>query len=145
MILKIKHTAILSSPLNPCARRIPTASRRGGGEGGGAPNCISSRFEKGGGARDKRKGGVGGIQIHTAGEADATWTSVLPASDGKMQWMYAVPLQVDGVYGIDLIAASKGESMVGVSPEREWRFVRMDLAPNFSYGLGNVHNPKGYG
>ncbi len=35
---------------------------------------------------------------------------VLPASDGKMMWMYAEPCQLDGKYGMDLIAAGKGEN-----------------------------------
>lgn len=34
----------------------------------------------------------------------------LTAADGLMMWMYAEPLQVDGQYGIDLIAAGKGEN-----------------------------------
>ena len=39
----------------------------------------------------------------------AAWKQVvLPSSDGKMMWMYAEPLQLDGKYGIDLIAAGKG-------------------------------------
>lgn len=33
---------------------------------------------------------------------------VLPASDSVMQWMFAEPLQIDGKYGVDLIAAGKG-------------------------------------
>ncbi|MFT7161988.1 MAG: hypothetical protein ACI9GZ_003175, partial [Bacteroidia bacterium] len=32
---------------------------------------------------------------------------VLPTSDSVMQWMFAEPLQVDGKYGVDLIAAGK--------------------------------------
>lgn len=35
---------------------------------------------------------------------------VLPASDGIMQWMFAEPLQVDGKYGVDLVAAGKGSN-----------------------------------
>ncbi|MFT7036186.1 MAG: hypothetical protein ACJA2S_004715 [Cyclobacteriaceae bacterium] len=33
---------------------------------------------------------------------------VLPASDSIMAWMFAEPLQVDGKYGVDLVAAGKG-------------------------------------
>lgn len=35
---------------------------------------------------------------------------VLPASDGRMMWMYAEPMQLDGRYGVDLVAAGKGEN-----------------------------------
>lgn len=35
---------------------------------------------------------------------------ILPASDGRMRWMYAEPLQLDGRYGTDLVAAGKGEN-----------------------------------
>jgi len=39
----------------------------------------------------------------------ATWTSeVLPSSDGLMQWMFAVPMQVDGRNGLDIVAGAKG-------------------------------------
>jgi len=38
------------------------------------------------------------------------WTSdVLPASDGLMQWMFAIPSQVDGINGLDLIVGAKGD------------------------------------
>lgn len=54
------------------------------------------------------------ISIHFAPKNDllvaSAWTQkVLPASDGKMMWMYAEPCQLDGKYGVDLIAAGKGE------------------------------------
>ena len=40
----------------------------------------------------------------------AAWkTEPLPASAGARQWMYCLPLQVDGKNGIDLVAGSKGE------------------------------------
>ena len=36
------------------------------------------------------------------------WQQVaLPASQGRMMWMYAEPLQIDGQYGVDLVAAGK--------------------------------------
>jgi len=36
------------------------------------------------------------------------WTSeVIPASDGLTRWMFAMPMQVDGVNGLDLIVGSK--------------------------------------
>ena len=41
--------------------------------------------------------------------SSGAWTTrPLPASDGLMQWMFCVPLQVDGQRGIDLIAGGKG-------------------------------------
>lgn len=36
--------------------------------------------------------------------------SVIPVSADLMMWMYAEPLQIDGKYGIDLIAAGKNEN-----------------------------------
>lgn len=55
------------------------------------------------------------IFIHTATKkefltADNWKQSVLPASDGLMMWMYLEPLQIDNQYGVDLIAAGKGEN-----------------------------------
>ena len=54
------------------------------------------------------------IVIHLSPEAELLnpqkWQQlVLPASEGRMMWMYAEPLQVDGRYGVDLVAAGKGE------------------------------------
>jgi hypothetical protein len=41
----------------------------------------------------------------------AAWkTEVLPASDKVMQWMFCLPLQVDGKHGIDLVAGGKGDN-----------------------------------
>lgn len=41
----------------------------------------------------------------------AKWTSeVLPASDGLMQWMFAIPSQIDGLNGLDLIVGAKGDN-----------------------------------
>jgi hypothetical protein len=40
----------------------------------------------------------------------AAWsTETPPASRNKMMWMFALPLSVDGVAGIDLLAGGKGE------------------------------------
>lgn len=55
------------------------------------------------------------ITVQFAPESDvlnaSAWSQkTLPASDGMMQWMYAEPFQLDGRYGIDLIAAGKGEN-----------------------------------
>ena len=39
---------------------------------------------------------------------ESNWKQeILPASDQLMQWMYAEPIQLDGLHGIDLIAAGK--------------------------------------
>ena len=41
----------------------------------------------------------------------ASWeTQILSASDGLAQWMYAIPLQVDGKNGIDIVVGSKGKN-----------------------------------
>lgn len=55
------------------------------------------------------------IFVHFASESDllnsAAWKQkILPASDGRMKWMYAEHLQLDGKNGIDLIAAGRGEN-----------------------------------
>ena len=41
-------------------------------------------------------------------DADKWRQSALPASTGLMQWMFCIPLQVDGKNGIDLVAGAKG-------------------------------------
>lgn len=39
----------------------------------------------------------------------AKWTSeILPSSDGLMQWMFAAPMQIDSINGVDFIAGAKG-------------------------------------
>ena len=39
----------------------------------------------------------------------ASWvTGVMPASQNRMMWMFAVPMQVDGRFGPDLVAGGKG-------------------------------------
>ena len=61
----------------------------------------------------------------------AEWrTQVLPASDGLMQWMFACPAQIDGHYGIDLVAGAKNrEAAIGwfqapakTTPLTEWEW-----------------------
>ncbi len=42
-------------------------------------------------------------------DSTAWETAVLPASEGKQQWMFVLPLDVDGKNGIDLIAGSKND------------------------------------
>ena len=54
------------------------------------------------------------IWVHWSPKKDllhsAQWKqAVLPASEGRMMWMYAEPVQLDGRYGVDLLAAGKGE------------------------------------
>lgn len=43
------------------------------------------------------------------------WTTeVLPASNGLMQWMFAMPSQVDDLHGLDIIVGAKGgEAKIG--------------------------------
>ncbi len=42
-------------------------------------------------------------------EPDAWTTEELPAASGAAKWMFALPAQVDGKHGTDLIAGAKGE------------------------------------
>jgi len=40
----------------------------------------------------------------------SAWTTEpLPASKGRMMWMFAVPLPLDGKHGVDVVAAGKGK------------------------------------
>lgn len=49
------------------------------------------------------------MYVHKAGK-DGVWrTTELAGSKGMMQWMFAVPAQVDGRGEVDLIAGGKGE------------------------------------
>lgn len=41
-------------------------------------------------------------------DADAWQTVALPPAADKMMWMFALPLQVDGRHGIDVVAGGKG-------------------------------------
>ncbi len=42
---------------------------------------------------------------------EQAWTTqALPAAQGLMQWMFALPLQVDGRHGVDLIAGGKNDN-----------------------------------
>ena len=72
-------------------------------DGDGAPDVVSAAEGKG------RR-----IAIHWAPrqptellDAAAWKTETLPASAGRMMWMFALPVQVDGVHGLDLIAGGK--------------------------------------
>ena len=40
-------------------------------------------------------------------------TEAIAASEGRMQWMFCVPAQVDGVNGIDIIAGGKNNAQIG--------------------------------
>ena len=78
-------------------------------DGDGAVDVISSA-----------EGGTRGVFIHWAPPDPAdyldpgAWTTqIIPATTG-LRWMYAEPMQVDGRYGLDLIAGGKdGGAMVG--------------------------------
>jgi len=78
--------------------------------------------------------------VHWApGKADrlldtAAWsTAAIPAAKGKQSWMYALPLNIDGRHGIDLVVGSKGKGgSVGwlaspADPRRleDWTFHRL--------------------
>ena len=61
------------------------------------------------------EGGTRSIFVHWAPkdrakllDASAWKTEAFPAAAGKEMWMYAVPTQVDGRNGIDLVVGSKG-------------------------------------
>jgi hypothetical protein len=41
-------------------------------------------------------------------DAAAWTTAALPVTQGKQSWMFALPMQIDGRHGIDLVVASKG-------------------------------------
>ncbi len=41
-------------------------------------------------------------------DPDAWTTEAVPASKGRMMWMFAVPVQLDGKHGDDLVAGGKG-------------------------------------
>ena len=64
-------------------------------------------------------------------------TEILPSSDGIMQWMFAIPAQIDGSNGVDIIAGSKNlEAKIGwfESPENRGIFqigngIQLDLVP----------------
>jgi hypothetical protein len=46
-------------------------------------------------------------------EASAWRTEAFPALERRQSWMYALPLQVDGRHGVDLVLGSKGKATVG--------------------------------
>jgi len=45
-------------------------------------------------------------------KADAWTTQAVPATAKKEAWMFAVPMDIDGQHGIDLVIASKGKASV---------------------------------
>ncbi len=86
------------------------------------------------------EGGNRTVYVHWAPEAPgkyleaAAWeTAAFPATRKKQSWMYALPLEVDGKNGIDLVVGSKGKgASVGwlQSPEdprklEDWKFHRL--------------------
>jgi hypothetical protein len=42
-------------------------------------------------------------------DEDAWTTTAFPCTQGQQMWMFAVPLQIDGRFGLDLVVGSKGE------------------------------------
>jgi hypothetical protein len=63
-------------------------------------------------------------------DANAWQTEMLSASSNKMMWMFALPMQVDGKHGIDLVAGGKGndaaigwfESPPGAKRPSDWKW-----------------------
>ena len=62
------------------------------------------------------EGGVRTVFVHWAPavesdylDPDAWKTTALPVTAGRQMWMYALPAQVDGRHGMDLLVGSKGD------------------------------------
>ena len=73
-------------------------------DGDGAPDVVSCS-----------EGQTRVVSVHWAPSERSQWlnasawrTQMLPASANKMMWMFALPLEVDGREGIDLVAGGKG-------------------------------------
>lgn len=48
--------------------------------------------------------------VHWAPRAGGSWrTEAIPAARNAMQWMFTLPMQVDGKHGIDLVAGAKNQ------------------------------------
>jgi hypothetical protein len=73
-------------------------------DGDGAVDVVSSTEGK------TRKVYINRAPVNPDDYLDATaWTSeVLPSSDGLMQWMFAIPAQIDEMNGVDLVVGAKG-------------------------------------
>jgi hypothetical protein len=77
-------------------------------DGDGAVDVVSSCERK-----ERR------VYIHWAPPAAeylnaSKWhTAPVPASEGRMRWMFAAPLQVDGRHGVDIVAGGKNRAQVG--------------------------------
>lgn len=59
-------------------------------------------------------------------------TQVLPASDGLMQWMFALPAQIDGINGVDLVVGAKNhEAKIGwfQAPENSNELINWNWYP----------------
>jgi len=71
-------------------------------------------------------------------------TQVLPSSKGVQKWMIAVPFQIDGKNGIDLLAAGKGEQVVWFeSPKTprdlsQWKMHVISNKGGWTMGLKSV-------
>ncbi|MDA7882169.1 VCBS repeat-containing protein [Akkermansiaceae bacterium] len=75
-------------------------------DGDGAMDVVSSC-----------EGGTKSMFVHWAPKAGedfleaGKWeTMVIPATAGKQSWMYALPMQIDGKSGLDLVVSSKGKN-----------------------------------
>ncbi len=66
-------------------------------------------------------------------DPDSWITEPIPATVGRTQWMFALPMDVDGAYGLDLVLGSKGdEAVIGwlqspANPRQleNWRFRKL--------------------
>ncbi len=89
------------------------------------------------------EGKTNAVFIHWASKKDvddkqlldpATWTSeVVPCTKDMTSWMYALPMQIDGKHGVDLVVGSKGaQAVVGwlqspADPRKlaDWKFHKL--------------------
>ena len=73
-------------------------------DGDGAMDVVSSC-----------EGATRAIYVHWALKGDpmnpANWlVQPIPAAQGREQWMFCLPMQVDGKHGVDLVVGSKGKN-----------------------------------
>jgi hypothetical protein len=73
---------------------------------------------------------------------EAAWqTEALPCARGVHNWMFTVPLQIDGQHGVDLLAAGKSDRVVWFeAPEKprelsKWRMHVISRAGGWTMGL----------
>ena len=85
------------------------------------------------------EGNTRAMYVHRAPSAlndymqPSKWQTIaLPQSVQNMQWMFAIPLQVDGKYGTDLVAGGKGpDAAIGwfECPEKPWELSQWKWHP----------------